>query len=46
VPRGQQQAMPLFRRLFSPRSVLNPVSRVALATFAWNHRHEVLRWGR
>ena len=44
--RGQQQAMPLLRRLLWPRSLLNPVSRVALATFAWNHRHEVLRWGR
>ena len=31
---------------FIPRSLLNPVSRMALMTFAWNHRHEVLRWGR
>lgn len=31
---------------FVPRSLLNPVSRMALMTFAWNHRHEVLRWGR
>jgi hypothetical protein len=29
-----------------PRRLLNPVSRLALATFAWNHRHEILRWGR
>ena len=26
--------------------MLNPVSRLALATFAWKHRHEILRWGR
>lgn len=31
---------------FGPRALLNPFSRVALATFAWNHRHEVIRWGR
>ena len=31
---------------FIPRSLLNPVTRVALTTFAWNHRHEILRWGR
>jgi hypothetical protein len=31
---------------FIPRSLLNPVSRMALMTFAWNHRHEILRWGR
>lgn len=31
---------------FGPRALLNPFSRVALATFAWNHRHEVMRWGR
>lgn len=32
----------------SPRrlALLNPASRLALAMFAWNHRHEVLRWGR
>jgi hypothetical protein len=36
----------MFRRLLRPRSFLNPVSRLALATFAWNHRHEILRWGR
>ena len=29
-----------------PRSMLTPVTRVALMTFAWNHRHEILRWGR
>jgi len=29
-----------------PRALLNPFSRVAVATFAWNHRHEVMRWGR
>ena len=37
--------MALVRR-FIPRSLLNPVSRLALMTFAWNHRHEILRWGR
>ena len=31
---------------FIPRSLLNPVTRMALMTFAWNHRHEILRWGR
>ena len=34
------------RSLFRPLSLLNPVSRVALATLAWKHRHEILRWGR
>ena len=34
------------RSLLRPRLLLNPVSRVALATFAWKHRHEILRWGR
>ena len=34
------------RSLLRPRWLLNPVSRVALATFAWKHRHEILRWGR
>ena len=29
-----------------PRSLLKPVSRLALMTFAWNHRHEITRWGR
>jgi hypothetical protein len=29
-----------------PRSFLSPVRRLALATFMWNHRHEILRWGR
>jgi hypothetical protein len=29
-----------------PTSLLNPLSRMALITFAWNHRHEVSRWGR
>lgn len=33
-------------RFLRPRTLLNPMSRFALATFAWNHRHEVLRWGR
>jgi hypothetical protein len=28
------------------RSLFNPFTRVAIATFAWNHRHEILRWGR
>ena len=37
--------MPVVTRLI-PRSLLNPVSRMALMTFAWNHRHEILRWGR
>lgn len=34
------------RSLVRPFSLFNPLSRVALATFAWNHRHEILRWGR
>jgi hypothetical protein len=29
-----------------PTSLLNPLSRMALVTFAWNHRHEISRWGR
>jgi hypothetical protein len=33
-------------RSLRPRSLLNPAGRVALATFAWKHRHEILRWGR
>ena len=36
----------LLRKAATPRWVLNPVSRMALITFAWNHRHEVFRWGR
>ena len=31
---------------FGPKAFLTPATRLALATFAWNHRHEVLRWGR
>jgi hypothetical protein len=31
-------------RLFP--KLLRPFSRMALITFAWNHRHEVMRWGR
>ena len=34
------------RSLLRPRSLFNPLSRLAIATFAWNHRHEILRWGR
>jgi len=34
------------RSLFRPLSLLNPMSRVALASVAWQHRHEILRWGR
>ncbi len=37
--------MGIFRSL-QPRTLFNPISRIALATFAWNHRHEILRWGR
>ena len=37
--------MGIFRSL-RPRTLFNPISRIALATFAWNHRHEILRWGR
>jgi hypothetical protein len=33
-------------RLLRPRSLFTPVTRMALAAFAWNHRHEILRWGR
>ena len=25
---------------------MNPVARTAVLTFAWNHRHEIYRWGR
>jgi hypothetical protein len=35
-----------WRSLTRPRSLLNPVTRVAVATFLWSHRHEILRWGR
>lgn len=28
------------------RGVMNPLGRAAIATWAWNYRHEVLRWGR
>ena len=38
--------MPRVLRLLWPSRLLNPISRVALASFAWNHRHEILRWGR
>jgi hypothetical protein len=34
------------RRLLRPTSYLTPVSKVAIATFLWAHRHEVMRWGR
>lgn len=33
-------------RRVATRSMLNPVTRAAVLTFAWNHRHEILRWGR
>ena len=33
--------------LTSPRkALLNPITRLAVLTFTWNHRHEILRWGR
>lgn len=35
----------VLRRL-SGRAFLNPLTRTAIMTFAWAHRHEVLRWGR
>jgi hypothetical protein len=28
------------------RRLLNPVTRVAIITWGWNHRHEIRRWGR
>jgi hypothetical protein len=28
------------------RSARSPVVRTAILTFAWNHRHEIMRWGR
>ena len=37
--------MGLFSML-RPRRVFKPATRVALMTFAWNHRHEITRWGR
>src|SRR4051794_27490442 len=30
----------------SSKTLLNPITRTALAAFAWRHRHEILRWGR
>lgn len=33
-------------KFLRPRTLINPMSRLALATFAWNHRHEIMRWGR
>lgn len=36
-------ALPRSLRL---RSLFNPLTRAAIATFAWNHRHDILRWGR
>ena len=36
-------ALPRSMRL---RSLFNPLTRAAIATFAWNHRHEIMRWGR
>jgi hypothetical protein len=38
--------MPSLLNVVRPRALINPVTRLALATFAWNHRHEILRWGR
>src|SRR3954467_13142129 len=29
-----------------PRSLVTPLTRMALMTLAWNHRHEIGRWGR
>jgi hypothetical protein len=37
--------MALFSKL-RRKTLLNPFGRVAIATLLWNHRHEVLRWGR
>ena len=34
------------RSLLRPLSLFNPVSRLALASVTWKHRHEILRWGR
>jgi hypothetical protein len=36
-------ALPRSLRL---RTLFNPLTRAAVAAFAWNHRHEILRWGR
>jgi len=33
-------------RRLSRRGLINPVTRAALVTWVWNHRHEVFRWGR
>jgi hypothetical protein len=33
-------------RWLTPKTLLNPITRTALAAFAWRHRHEILRWGR
>ncbi len=32
--------------ILRPGALSKPVSRVALMMFAWQHRHEILRWGR
>ncbi len=33
-------------RRLSGRFFINPLTRTAMVTFLWAHRHEVLRWGR
>ncbi|MBA3287645.1 MAG: hypothetical protein H0U21_06430 [Acidimicrobiia bacterium] len=33
-------------RRLSRRGLINPVTRAALVTWVWNHRHEGFRWGR
>ena len=38
--------MRLIPKWLSPATLLNPITRTAIAAFAWRHRHEILRWGR
>jgi len=33
-------------RGLSRGGLMNPLGRVAVATWAWGYRHEILRWGR
>lgn len=33
-------------RKLTKRGLLNPLGRAAIVTWAWNYRHEIMRWGR
>lgn len=43
---GKTDGVRVVPRWLSPKTLLNPISRAAIAAFAWQHRHEILRWGR